>query len=215
MDARQLGFFKIAFHVEAAGVHQGHHAVACRGVGPRAQIQVGDAAIAGGHHAAALQVQAGGVQLHLCLRQRGFGLLHLGLALLDRFCGHQLAQRTVALGVTQRLVVRHLLRSHRCLGLVERQLEAGAVDFKQQVAGLHVLVVVHGHARYQAGDVGRHLHHIGLDAAIARPGFNFIVHPKLPAGVSGGGDDDGRHRELADSSRAKGVGEFHTYLCRK
>lgn len=45
------------------------------------------------------------------------------------------------------------------------------------VAGLHVLVVAHRYGGHQPRDVGGNLHHIGLDPAVARPGFEFVMRP--------------------------------------
>ncbi len=102
-------------------------------------------------------------------------------------CATRSSQLDVAARFALRLVqggLRGLLGGVR---LAQGQLEAGAVDFEQDVAGLDLLVVVHEDFGHLAGDVGRDLHDIGLDAAVAGPGFDFVVAPQLPAGIDGAG----------------------------
>ena len=153
-------------------------------IGPRTQLHVGDDAIDGGAHFAALEVE-------LRKTKVGDGLVIGGLrrALGGGDLVHPLRgdddagrQRTVALQVRIGIVEHGALAEQHRLGLLQRDLVARAIDPEQHVAALDLLVVLHQHLGDEARDVGRNRNHVGPDVAIARPRLVHVIIPQPGAG---------------------------------
>jgi len=208
LDAGQLRLFEIAFDVERAAVDDGHHGMRGRGVRAFAQVEVRHDAVHARHDVRAFEVQLRHVAVDDRLRQRGSRLVGAGLALFARFLRDEIVELRVALVFALCLRQRRLGRRHLRFRLTQREFEAGAVDLEQRFARLHLLVVVHVDLRHLARHVGRHLHDVRFHAAVARPRFDFVVVPQLPARV---GRARGHHRrETYPADRRQN--SFHSHL---
>src|ERR1700677_3851671 len=89
--------------------------------------------------------------------------------------------------------------------LVDRILKATLVDTEQWLALAHLLVVVNKNVADQSGNIGCYRNHVGAHTAVARPWFEHIITPELPA-------DGNRHEQRNERDQhTTGRGEkvFH------
>ncbi len=187
MDAVQLGFLEVAFHVEGVRIHHRQHRAASVDVVAQSRQPVVQVAIDRAEHAGALQVELGEVDRGLRLRQRGLALLDLGQAFFHHFLGDDLGQGLAAACLTAGLREHGTLRRRGSLGLLQREREAVAVDLEQRLPALHALVVLDQDLGHQPGHVRRDLHHVRADMAVAGPWRHRVVIPQVL-------DDDDRDR---------------------
>ncbi|MCY1180067.1 hypothetical protein D9M73_204950 [compost metagenome] len=171
LDARQLGFLEIATDIERTAVHQGQQRTTSAGVVALTGQQVGDVATDRRIDTRALQVQfrlgqccgrqlyvgAGQAQVGLPAHQLGLGDGNIGAGLFPLFAGDR---RGLLQGAPQQLFARTLLErglagDNRRLGqafagtgdfdgatgMFDRQGITVRVDFQQQLALVHMLVV--------------------------------------------------------------------------
>ncbi len=176
-DTRQLGLFEIALDMEGVAIHQGEDRTPGGGIVPGTELDIGQNAVDRRVDRRALKIQLGDVARHHCLLQGRLGLSQLRPALLKQFGRNQIAEAVIALVLQSGLVDRCLLRRDQSFRLVKSQLEAWFVDDEQRIAPAHGLVVVDQHIGDEAGHVGRHLHRVRANAAIAGPRIDLITLP--------------------------------------
>ena len=151
---------------------------------PWTQLHVGDDAIDGGAHFAALEVELRKTKVGDGLVEGGLGRALGGGDLVHPLRGDDEAgrQRAVALQVGIGLLEHRALAEQHRLGLLERDLVARPIDPEQHVAAPDLLVVADQHLGDEAGDVGRNRNHVGPDVAVPRPRLVHVIIPQPGAG---------------------------------
>ena len=96
------------------------------------------------------------------------------------------------------LVTQALGSGEGGFGVRERELETCLVDDEQHVAHLDALVVRDADVDHDAGDIRRHLHHIGAHPCVARPWTVFVSAPQEPACDRRSGEGKQGHGKTQD-----------------
>jgi hypothetical protein len=98
------------------------------------------------------------------------------------------------------LIQRRLAARRLGFGLIERILKAPLIDAKERLSLSYLLIILNKDVTDEPGHVGGHGHNVGADAAIARPWFEHVVTPELPADHNGHPDHNQRDQHPAGRS---------------